>query len=343
MLHTLHRALFHVDDQKMRVKIGALLKVAATRFQTALSGGNREAGEWQVTFGQDVFSVRLRGFYSDGPYCSCVSPESHLCLHILIVILGGAYTLSELLDFGFYGTLESGLNQILFRTCRGAESPGDLEDHGPSSVVEHVDGVESVEVSDDEQKFYFDMLGGLSAAFEHWRRLQPASRERLRPHVWSQFRSLLEAKDVKRRTLQGQVIATSSRLPVLGSGFRGRRGRHGNARVHSVTLQSVAVSETVARRHESKTVTARKERERKELKDVKVLGDIEPFDRLMAQRLRDFWGGTRGLNNLSVRQLQILCKGYGYGRSGTLLELRQRILFYDSVRHPSVPWSSYDV
>ena len=310
MEQILWRALHHRNDWKLRQIFGPLVTDACSRMSSAIvRGGDRVNGVFRVTYGKDVYDVHLRGFFGDGPFCSCLARESHLCVHIMIVILGQVYSVPELLDFAFVGEPDGRLNDLLFRTYRGQGPDGavpiELE---PVSILndqaEHVASGEAAAdpLNHDEQQRYVQVLEGMQAMFQQWRQLQPRTRQNLRGRMWQQFRGYMSENDLNRRTLTGSTV---SKLPRVRRGFGGRRQRHGQIRTHSTALRSWLTHDAQHSRAAAGSPLP-----------TNIRGINKP-DHLMARRCIEEWSKPDGdMKRLKKWQLQVVCKGLGLTYSG---------------------------
>jgi hypothetical protein len=318
----LFRALYHCDDFKNRVKFGKLMVIAKDRLNAILDGGNRETGVWQVRFGSSIFDVCLKGYFLDGPYCSCVSAESSLCVHILIVILAAGYSLIELLGFGFVGTVETPLTRILSRTFRGTSlNSGKVGEGTDPTPTETVTGQGlGMELDAKDQALFVEVLTRLNAAFDPWRQLTPGGRVRMRHAVWNHFRGLLTEGDVKQRTLHDNISrqngAQVNRLPRMrGFAHKSSKAKASSTCTHPTVLLSYLTGEAALDSSSIRPRPASNVKHGKLPADVK---DIKKGDELLARRCLGVWAGPAGnwRAKFTVKQLQIILKGLGQTYSG---------------------------
>lgn len=286
---------------------------------TALErGGDRTGGVWNVNFGSSVYAVHMRGYFGDGPHCTCPNPESNICLHILIVILGAAYTNLELVNFGFAGS-ETSLNDILFKTFRGLgpEAQEESKDDGVESFVQAGDNSQDVPDLDlSEQNKFISVLETLRGVFALWFALKSRTRERLEGTMWQRFRLGLGQNHLVRRTRLGARVGGTGRgLPRKHTAFAGRRKQHGAQRMHSTVLRTLLVEQTLFRAPDVKQRAF-----------PTTVDEIKKSDTVMARACIDKWrNGRDDLAALSKEQLRIVCKGLGLNISGNMTVLRERI------------------
>ena len=342
LVHTMYDNLFaaihFMDDWKNRVKQGKIAVSAFQRLTSLLPGGDRALGEWTVRFGASMFNVRLRGYIGDGPFCDCPGPESHLCIHIWIVILGKGYSVKELIDMGFVGDSKTRLNTMLFRTLRGTppvqdagdegcdvEDAGDEEDDNDndcddSSALIAVHDEKEDNVSSDldteEQRLFVECRRYLDAAFAPWHQLRPKSRVDLRNLFWNRFRSHLSKADIKRRTLTDTPVHGSGQRLPRTSALRSKRNTKAKV-VHRTVLESYMLQDIP-----KDSVPQEK------VKDSKSRGTDSKAEALPTKPVdmkKNDWKTARKIigtavagdvRTLTVAQLGAVCKGLGISYSG---------------------------
>jgi hypothetical protein len=253
---------------------------------------------------------------------------------MLIVILGAGYTQVELVDFGFAGTTNSNLNEVLFKTLRGVRDDDASNDDsvGGDALASVTVAAAAAAVGDDDldsndRELFVDTLRRMNTMFEPWQMLTPRARLQLRPRLWQHFRQVLSANDRVRRTLTDQPLQQpSTKLPRTRA-LSGRTTRR-QVRVNPTVLSGYFVAEVV--RHElasgsnvdrptqgvktsaSKVKTAAKaasdQSRPASAKDIKGPADIEKDDWATARALIDTKGG---IDQMTVQLLKAVCKGLG--------------------------------
>ena len=234
---------------------------------------------------------------------------------------------------GFVGDQTTRLNVMLFRTLRGlSPNEDDSDDEDDEHIIIDNDNValeDEVgagvtadlaldELDQKDQEVFVEFVRKLDAAFMDWHQLLPKSKTKLRTKMWQLVRSNVSKNDVKRRTLlDNPIAATAQRLPrtrtlrpkreVSGKGF------HASV-LASYMLQDLSSGDT--KNSEMKS-DVQPELPKSDVQPElpKKATDIKAGDWQTARRIL---GTARAGNvvNLTVAQLQAVCKGLGITYSG---------------------------
>jgi hypothetical protein len=324
MHQILWRGLYGKDTEKLRKKIGEVVKLAGGHLSSVVTASpfnNRTEGRCMVKFGGKSFEVSLRGLFGDGPHCSCVSSDCCLCVHIIIAILANGYTFSELHEFGFNGAKQD----MLYKTFRGTS------DEDVSSTVSLVPGrdckVESPEdvaftMSAGDRQLYTDAIQYLEQALTSLRQLPNSVRRSVESRVWHRFREGMHGTELIRRDLANERITTitnTSRLPKVRSIGRPKLPAKRAHVVESDTLHSVlaaGLTSGVARLSDGKC------------KNEVSIGDWQ-HARFIISR-----SPAGNISSLTLHQLANVCRGLRLSVSGNKPDLITRIQDYDAAQPP---------
>jgi hypothetical protein len=204
----LHKALYGVNFTKLRKKLARGL-VDAKEHSSLLMPWNqqdREQGTFRVKAGIKVHDVSLRG-HGAGPTCTCVPAQAELCREILIVCASPelAWTIAELVAFGFVGARTS----VFYNTFRGPTVPkeGDdavelrryLSEGEEENTKKAGSGGETLRQATAGTLFSIRQL--MQQIGTLYRGRKGPEKEYLRAIMWNDLRTMVEASDVKRRTM----------------------------------------------------------------------------------------------------------------------------------------------
>ena len=301
---------------KHRTSQGKIALLASRHLKNLIPDGDRDEGVWQVRWGSDVYQIRLKGFYGDGPYCSCPTPESHICVHIWIAVLAAGYAVGELVSrMAFVGEQQTRLNLILFRTLRGL--PEEQEERGENARRDEDaphggDGeVEPLvyNLTEEEQKVFISCLQDLDRALAQWNNLAPRLTDRnkhaIRNQLWNRFRLLISERDTKRRTRTDAPVPAQT-LPRTRTV---RRVKKSKRRFNTAVLTSYMLQDSTGAAPETANQT------RKSGPSGIEKGDSKSARTIMASAR----GGI--LSSLNVGQLKAICKGLGIPNYGKLTKV----------------------